>query len=268
MRLSPALLDVMSSAHRTISSQTAKLETAATELFRRCERLREELGEQVKQMSELADKLHKLQDSGDEDLRPGEERLTQDRRLERAREKQLGLDKRFDDLRRKVAKVGSGRRELSQKEKAWIEEVSGIGMKVCVGVDGADGDSRARESLESRVQTVSFNLDHYEIDTMLTWDQVKALREQLLEEAKRLQDTQKSKENEDLANSKSSFASGSSSGRRSPGFLVSSKYQKERIAEVMNMVEREGAVIDAVTRRLDALKVDIAWRQGLGAMTG
>jgi nucleoporin NUP82 len=168
MRLSPALLDVMSSAHRTISSQTAKLETAATELFRRCERLREELGEQVKQMSELADKLHKLQDSGDEDLRPGEERLTQDRRLERAREKQLGLDKRFDDLRRKVAKVGSGRRELSQKEKAWIEEVSGIGMKVGVGVDGADGDSRARESLESRVQTVSFNLDHYEIDTMLT----------------------------------------------------------------------------------------------------
>ena len=37
--------------------------------------------------------------------------------------------------------------------------------------------------------------------------------------------------------------------------LVSNRYQKERIAEVMNMVEREGAVIEAVQGRLERLKV-------------
>ena len=37
---------------------------------------------------------------------------------------------------------------------------------------------------------------------------------------------------------------------------VSSRLQKERIADVMAMVEREGAVIDAVAQRLDKLKVE------------
>ena len=38
--------------------------------------------------------------------------------------------------------------------------------------------------------------------------------------------------------------------------LVPSRLQKARIAEAMTMVEREGAVIDAVMVRLDRLSVD------------
>jgi hypothetical protein len=37
--------------------------------------------------------------------------------------------------------------------------------------------------------------------------------------------------------------------------LVSSRLQKEKIKDVMAMVEREGAVIDAVMARLDRLSV-------------
>jgi nucleoporin NUP82 len=251
MRLSPALLDIMSSSHRTVSAQTADLETAASELFRRCERLREELLEQVKQMSELADKLHKIQDPKDDDLRPGEEQLTQDRRLERAREKQLQLNKRFDELRRKVGKVGSSKKELSTKEVAWVDEIALIGNKV--GVNAAE-EELVKESIEARMHTVSAVQRTVPFFLILT-NQVKELSQQLVAEAKRLQETQKQQETEDLTSSRTSMAS-SSGSRRASGFLVSSRYQKERIAEVMSMVEREGAVIDAVTRRLDALKVD------------
>lgn len=252
MRLSPALLDIMSSSHRTVSAQTADLETAASELFRRCERLREELLEQVKQMSELADTLHKIQDPKDDDLRPGEEQLTQDRRLERAREKQLQLNKRFDELRRKVGKVGSSKKELSTKEVAWVDEIALIGNKV--GVNAAE-EELVKESIEARMHTVSAVQRTVPFFLILTNLQVKELSEQLVAEAKRLQETQKQQETEDLTSSRTSMAS-SSGSRRASGFLVSSRYQKERIAEVMSMVEREGAVIDAVTRRLDALKFD------------
>jgi hypothetical protein len=46
------------------------------------------------------------------------------------------------------------------------------------------------------------------------------------------------------------------SGTSSASFGVSSRLQKERIADVMTMVEREGAVIDAVMKRLERLKVE------------
>lgn len=152
MRLSPALLDVMSSAHRTISTQTADLETAAAELFRRCERLREELGEQVKQMSELADQLQRMQNSGIDDLRPGEERLSQGVRIERSKDKQKELNKRFEEVRRKVGKVSSSKRELSTKETAWIMEIEQIGDRV--GLNATSGASN-KDSLHARFQIVS-----------------------------------------------------------------------------------------------------------------
>ena len=67
MRLSPATLEIMTGAHRIVSGQSSELEKAASELFRRCERLREELGDQVKQMTELAQRLQHLQPGGEED---------------------------------------------------------------------------------------------------------------------------------------------------------------------------------------------------------
>lgn len=152
MRLSPAMLDVMTSAHRTVSSYTADLETAASELFRRCERLREELGEQVKQMSDLADRLHHIKQQADgEDVRPGEEKLTHDKRLEIVRNKQKDLRHRFEELRRKAGKASSSKKELSKKEIAWVEEIETLNHKV--------GDKEAAEqekdALLARFETVS-----------------------------------------------------------------------------------------------------------------
>lgn len=51
-------------------------------------------------------------------------------------------------------------------------------------------------------------------------------------------------------------AAAASSSTTTTTFGVSSRLQKEKIADVMAMVEREGAVIDAVMKRLDRLNVE------------
>jgi len=149
MRLSPACLDVMTSAHRTIAVQTAELEQAAAELFRRCERLRDELGDQVKQMSELADRLqhlHGLTHDGDDDRRSHEARIRE------AQERQHRLVQRYEVLRRKVGRVGTARQELSSKEVAWIEEIETLGRNV--GVVEPENE-KVPAPLDSRFDTVS-----------------------------------------------------------------------------------------------------------------
>lgn len=158
MRLSPAMLEVMTFTHRTVSVQSAELEKAAAELFRRCERLREEMGDQVRQMSELAQRLQHLKSGGVEDENGNvPEKKSAEARIKDAKEKQAKLLARYEALRRKVGRVGSGKRELSSKEAAWIEEITILGQNVGVDVGKADvrdtGNLDAR--LDKRFQTVS-----------------------------------------------------------------------------------------------------------------
>lgn len=155
LRLSPAVLDLMTSAHRTVSGYTAELETAAAELFRRCERLREELGDQVKHMTELADKLQQVEERQDgEEERPGEERLNYDQRMENIKQKQALLKKRYEEVRRKAGHATSSRKPLSAKETVWIEEVGNMSKRI-----GSSEDEKPRAgSLEGRLREVSITL--------------------------------------------------------------------------------------------------------------
>ena len=254
LRLSPAVLDLMTASHRIVSSYTAEIETGAAELFRRCERLREELGEQVKQMTDLADRLQRIKDQTlGEEVRPGEEKVDLDKRLDTIKSKQSDLKKRFDDLRRRAGQTGSRGKPLSIKENGWIEEIQNLDERV--GNDNAD--QTRKDSLASRYDTVSGSGTMYLVFNSLTIDaQVKQLSEQLRAEVDRLQKSESDQppqsENNDLATSRSSIASNRS---RSSFPLVSSRYQKDRIAEVMSLVERESAVIDAAAGRLEKLKL-------------
>ena len=157
MRLSPAMLDIMTSTHRALSRYTTELESGAAELFRRCERLREELGDQVKQMAELADRLQRLKHTeGDGDHQ--EPRKPPEERLAVAQEKQESMSKRYDALRRKVAKVNSARKELSAKEVSWISEIDELSGVVEQKPGDADEDGLtigSRGSISERYKTVS-----------------------------------------------------------------------------------------------------------------
>ncbi len=155
MRLSPAMLDIMTSAHRSISRQTTELESAAAELFRRCDRLREELGDQVKQMSELADRLQRLRGGDDDDY--GSEKKAKknsDERLQVAKERQAAMIKRYEALRKKVGKVGMGKKELSAKETTWVAEIEALNNSV--GENTEDNNATSGDgTLMGRYQSVS-----------------------------------------------------------------------------------------------------------------
>jgi len=152
LKLSPAVLEVMASAHRTFSQQTTELEKAAAEIFRRCERLREELGDQVKHMAELAERLQHLNSLNEND--EGES-VSYEERVEKVNERQRALVKRYDALRRKVGRVGSAKQELSAKEVGWIEEVETLSQYVGVDGDSDGSETAAAASLNERYQTVS-----------------------------------------------------------------------------------------------------------------
>ena len=155
MRLSPAMLDIMTSSHRSISRQTAELESAAAEIFRRCERLREELGDQFRQMTELADRLQRLQ-SGDEDDYTMEKQAkkTPDDRLHAIKERQTALVKRYEALRMKVGRAGMTKKELSAKETAWMAEIEALNNNVGYKADESNATS-AEGTLMERYQDVS-----------------------------------------------------------------------------------------------------------------
>lgn len=270
LRLSPFTLEIMTAAHRTVSVQTSKLENAASELFRRCERLREELGDQVKQMTDLAQRLQRLQPGGEEDEN-GEVKVAkshQDRIVE-AKDKQAKLVARYEAVRRTVGRLGGRKRELSSKETAWINEIDVLASAVGIGSDGAEGkpdDDRSR--LDARYDTVG--QDVLTLSTRINTNiilQVKKLSSSLLEESQMVEKQSPALEQSvsslsastSLSRSRASIGTAVSNGGSGSGstlFGVSSRLQKERIADVMAMVEREGAVIDAVVQRLDKLKVE------------
>jgi len=157
MRLSPGMLEIMTAAHRTVSVQTSEMEKAAAELFRRCERLREELGDQVKQMTELAQRLQHIQPGGEEDengqAKPA--RSHQDRIAE-AKEKQAKLVARYEAMRRTVGRLGGKGRELSSKESAWIDEIDVLGSAVGISSGKAqETQSIDKARLDTRFDTVS-----------------------------------------------------------------------------------------------------------------
>jgi nucleoporin NUP82 len=149
IRLSPATLDVMTAAHRILSQETSKLESAAADLFRRCERLRTEMKDQIQRLRDVAEKVEHIVDEGsssEDDGGDGFERTETtkvDRRLEDARRRQGELTERFEALRKKLGR-GLGK-ELSDKEKAWKGEIGRLKMGVLKDEAGGEEGEAVEE---------------------------------------------------------------------------------------------------------------------------
>lgn len=221
IRLSPATLDLMTTTHRILSNQTQHLDRAAAELFRQCERMREELADQVKQMTDLADKLQNLGRTDDSEDRSTAVPL--DERVDNAKKRQGQMQKRFEELRRRSGRA-KGKKELSEKEAAWVSEIGTLSRVVGVGDEGPQVGGTG--GLGRR------------------YDQLQELSRELLAESKKIADDSKEKEK----------TSGSSPGGTVlTNLYTSSKVQRAKLADAMAMVEREAAVIEAVQARLTRL---------------
>ncbi|KAL4785529.1 hypothetical protein BJX76DRAFT_180564 [Aspergillus varians] len=218
--LSPATLDLVAAAHRILSAHTNALERAASDLFRRCERLQGELRDQLGQISDVADRIKGVSSEVGEDGQRKEGSRSSaalDERLNAAKDRQSQLVQRYEALRSKVLK--SGGRPLSEKESSWIAEVDMLSQ------------SFNKEHKEESAQQISQRLEA-----------VKEIASELLIEAK------SAAARIPAAPEPSTPTSPTSAQPRIPQRL-----QRARVADAVKMVERESAVIESITARLARL---------------
>lgn len=230
VRFSPATLHLMTEAHRLLSSETSRLGAAAADLFRRCERMKLELGEQIRQVDEIAKRIEAV--TGDDDEGAGDENTERvvgteriEQRMGAARDRSEMLQTRIESLRRKMA--GLGGKELSAREEAWSAEV--VSLQKSIGFE------------ECASEEMAINGEH---DVSLTsrFQAITQLQKDLVIRAKELSEKQTGKEN---------------SGEQALDAEVSripADFRRQKIQQVMQLLERETALVDAVTERLGKLQ--------------
>lgn len=129
IRLSAVTLGLMTDAHRIVCQETYELGVAAADLFRRCERLQEELRNQIRGASDAAYRIEGLLGKNADEYRvEGEKEKGGERgkarllnRLEDAKDRQRKLIERHEKLREQVSRLDGG--ILSEKEEQWIKEI-------------------------------------------------------------------------------------------------------------------------------------------------
>ena len=139
LRMSNATLDVMTEAHRVLSRETDALQTAAADLFRRCETLCEVLRNQVMNAGEVAERVD---DIVGEDGNSGPGQRVEDR-MQRMGERQEELVERFEKLRKRMKMVEG--KELSVREQEWKEEVEGVKRRI---LGNQDIDDQGRDDAD------------------------------------------------------------------------------------------------------------------------
>lgn len=124
IRLSSATLDLMTQAHRVVSEETHALSVAAADLFRRCERLQDELRDQIERVKEAADRIEQITDK--ELPAPGYDdsgkKSAVERRIAEVNSKQGQLMSRFNKLRINFANREGP--ELSDRERGFVSDVA------------------------------------------------------------------------------------------------------------------------------------------------
>lgn len=266
LRFSPETLQIITDAHRILSHETNQLGLAAADLFRRCERLRSELFDQVVKVREIAARVDAV--TGD-DERDGEAALGAsvageviedakmygteklDHRIMVANSNTRNLNERVENLRRKVAMLGG--KELSAKEQAFADEVHRLEASLAreqsqLSEAPAPTSPNALLHMANSPSSSSSDRNSNERAKKATgtltarFGEIDDLQEQLVKQAdqavRRLGEQQ---EGESKENS------------RQAGGGVASEFRKQRLHHVMGLLERETALVDAVTERLGKL---------------
>lgn len=227
MRLSPANLDILMSAHKVLHQDTSRLQNAVSDLFIRCERLREEFRDQISRVSDLVGKIDAVTDKDGDDL-PGESsndsNAKVEERLEKVKKKQEAINARYEAIRRRMANIGGT--NLSEKEKAFVEELQTMDR-----------------SLDKSAQTLSDDPDGSEVPAWQRLDKVKDLQKDLVKDAER--------------------ASREASEERAPtAYKVPSQSRKQEHQQIEALLQRENALVEAAASRLKSLGISVPLEGG------
>ena len=236
VRFSPATLELITKAHSTISTETFHLGRSTAELFRRCEWMRAELREQLRKVSDVLARLDVLTGADDPQADGPVGTAKLEARLQYTRAKNLQLHERVQRMGQRMRLLGG--KELSAKEKAFAEEIRML-LRLMPGLDpdGAPpdlstlslsagdgaGSGRGRRGLTSR------------------FDALQRLERRLVGEADVAFDALQKQPHDSDARLGAS---------RGPG----AAQQQQRLQRVMGLLERESALVEAVTQRLARLQ--------------
>ncbi|KAK3322591.1 hypothetical protein B0H66DRAFT_210019 [Apodospora peruviana] len=230
VRLSTATLEVFDDGHRLVSNEVFDLNNVVAELFRKCEALHYELREQIKKTNEVRNRIEQItgEESGDDE--PVSDNMIVESRMREAKRKQQEINERMEAIRRKLNRATS--RDLSDKERAWMEEVGELESSVLGSEDQETTTSNKGK------QAVAWK----------RFEEAKALKDALFSQAEQLQ--KKGSDGEGGANSEGS--SGTVVASPGGGMRIPADIRKARVAQVRSSVERNSAMLDAIKSRLEA----------------
>lgn len=223
IRLSTATLDVLTKAHRVLVKETQQLGQAASSLYTRCQRLQDELRDQIRKANDVAQQIEGV--TGDDEEFPQEDEDKQigsakvDSRIEKVKARQKELLERTERLRNKLNKAGT--RELSDKERAWFAEVDKMKQAI---INGSGAERNGADE------------DEVEPTPVRRLQQVKQLKDDLIQQASELQDTVAEEQ-------------------PGTGVQVPSEFRKVKVKQIMELLERETAMVEAATKKLRKLTV-------------
>ena len=266
IRLSSATLDLMTQAHRVLSNETNKLGLAAADLFRRCERLQDELRDQINRANEVAQRTDQVtgKDRGnylDSGKRKGHPSVEE--RFDKVRSKHQELTARYEALRKEFSKHGGN--ELSEKEKQWVAEVQKAEEFIKSPAreddenDENDENNEAASEAWRRFREASCYIPNIQrLDRCLTRVQAQELAEDLITRAKESSQNAESTNDEDT-------------------HVIPPDLRKAKTAQVMKLLDREyvnllvfashvrtvvliehrSALVEAAQARLERLNISV-----------
>ena len=219
VRMSTATLNLMTSTHRVISKETHLLGVAAADLFRRCERLQDELRDQISRTNEVAHRTEVVVgEDADQYLGNSTSKghVTLDERLEKVRSRQGELTSRHEKLREKFSKVGE---EANEKEKLWFAEVRKTAHAVGVEMEEQDGEQKGEQDGEQDGERED---QESEPETLQRYQDVRDLKTDLVARAKEAAEPGSTEQTngDDI-------------------YVIPPDVRKERVQTVMKLLERE-----------------------------
>lgn len=221
IKLSPANLEILMTAHRLLAEHTEKLQTQVSDLFNRCQRLQDEYRDQITRAKQTVGQVDAV--TGQDDARNGSDLYgsrKMDDRLHKIQEKQKAQAERFLALRQKMASINTT--QLSDKETQFVEELQTM-----------------EGSLDKEQRRLTDDMDGSEVPVWERMDKVKDKKNTL------------SKEVEEGA------AKAASEQRSTPAMKVPSHSRKYEHEQIEAMLQHQTDLLEATITRLHNLGVTL-----------
>lgn len=254
VNFSPYTLQKITAAHQIVANETHDLNTAAADLFRRMERMLNEMKAQIDRVRDLSNRVNSVtgEDEFPQSQRPGDPELVRggrnkiQKRVEQQREKTKEIQDRVERLRNKMRNVGG--KEMSLKEKQFAEEVDRIQQTLLGKQQSNPTGPTGILDMENSSLTARTEEDEEQKSLEARFEDVQRVVKQLQAQAEQIQ-SEREKRDEEAAVADSRPTS------RATSITQGADYRQRKMDHVWALLDRESALVDAVSARLEGLQM-------------